>query len=288
MTPRELVADRYTDALGLERIVPAATREAFIASLTVPPNTSIASPTRVLREGDPLAIDVTLAAEHWEATMLYTISDDHGTVKAGTLALHDTPPARFVQRGETTVETRHVVLPFTVAASAYRVTLDVEAYGHAAIDVLIAPPHAFLPAGDARMWGLAVQLYTLRSQRNWGIGDFSDSTRICRIAGDAGASLVGINPLHASHRSDPEAASPYAPTSRRYLNWLAIDVEAVPEAVDPDVQHYIASVNDNLVALRRKAFVDYTGVAMVKAPALKLCFAALSGARAHRGLRLHL
>ena len=53
----------------------------------------------------------------------------------------------------------------------------------------------------------------------------------------------------------------------------------MPEAADPDVQHYIASVSDDLVALRRKAFVDYTGVAMVKAPALKLCFAALSGAR---------
>ncbi len=279
MTPRELVADRYTDALGLERIVPAATREAFIAALTVPPGTSIAPPTRVLREGDPLTIDVTLAAEHWEATMLYTISDDHGTVKAGTLALRDTTPGRFIQRGGTTVETRRVALPFTVAASAYRVTLDVTTYGHAGIDVLVAPPYAFLPAGEARVWGLAVQLYTLRSQSNWGIGDFSDLKRICQIAGDAGASLVGINPLHASHRSDPEAASPYAPTSRRYLNWLAIDVEAVPEAADPDVQHYIGSISDDLVLLRRKAFVDYTGVAMVKAPALKLCFAALSGAR---------
>jgi (1->4)-alpha-D-glucan 1-alpha-D-glucosylmutase len=131
-----------------------------------------------------------------------------------------------------------------------------------------------------RIWGLAVQLYTLRSKRNWGIGDFSDLERMCGIAGDAGASLVGINPLHASHRSDPEAASPYAPTSRRFLNWLAIDVEALPEAVDPDVQHYISSVSDDLGALRAKPFVDYTGVAMVKAPALKLCFAALSGTRA--------
>jgi 4-alpha-glucanotransferase len=279
MTPRELVGERYDDALGVVRIVPAATREAFIEALTVPESTSIAPPTRVLREGDPLTIDVTLDAEHWEEPILWTVSDERGTVKAGTMPLRNTPVLRFVQRGGKTVDTRRITLPFTVASNAYRATLDVRSYGHAGIDVIAAPVRAYLPAGQARIWGLAVQVYTLRSQRNWGIGDFGDLERMCEIAGDAGASLLGINPLHASHRSDPEAASPYAPTSRRFLNWLAIDVEALPEARDPDVQHYITSVSDDLVRLRAKPFVDYTGVAMVKAPALKLCFAALSGAR---------
>jgi 4-alpha-glucanotransferase len=250
MTPRELVGDRYTDALGLERIVPAATREAFISVLQVPERTAIAAPTRVLREGDPLTIDVTLAAEHWDENILWTVSDAGGTVKAGTTSLREMPVLRFVQRGTTTFDTRRVTFPFTVAASSYRVTLDVRTYGHAGIDVVVAPPRAYLPPGDVRIWGLAVQLYTLRSKRNWGIGDFGDLERICAIAGDAGASLVGINPLHASHRSDPEAASPYAPTSRRFLNWLAIDIEALPEAADPDVQHYITSVSDDLAAVR--------------------------------------
>lgn len=279
MTPRELVAERYTDALGLERIVPAATREAFIAALTVPESTSIGPPTRVLREGELLTLDVTLPADQWNERVLWTVSDDTGTVKAGTLPLRDTPMVRLVQRGNTTFETHRVTFP-VVASSAYRATLDVGTFGHAGVDVLVAPPRAYLPPGERRIWGLAIQLYTLRSQRNWGIGDFGDLQRICAIAGNAGASLVGINPLHASHRSDPEAASPYAPTSRRFLNWLAIDVEAVPESSDPDVQHYIASVSDDLGTLRAKSFVDYTGVAMVKAPALKLCFAALSGGRA--------
>jgi 4-alpha-glucanotransferase len=279
VNPRDLVGERYDDALGVVRIVPAATREAFIAALTTPETTRIASPTRVLREGDPLTIDVTLAAEYWDESVLWTVSDDHGTVKAGTLALRDTPVMRIVQRADKTFETRRVTLPFIVASNAYRATLDVSTHGHAGIDVIAAPTRAYLPQAQARIWGLAVQLYTLRSQRNWGIGDFGDLERMCEIAGNAGASLVGINPFHASHRSDPEAASPYAPTSRRFLNWLTIDIEALPEARDPDVQHYIASVSDDLAALRAKPFVDYTGVAMVKAPALKLCFAALSGAR---------
>ncbi len=278
-TPRELVGDHYHDALGVERIVPAATREAFIAALATEAAGGIAAPTRILREGDLLTLDVTLAAEHWNDDLLWTVRDERGTIKAGTLPLRDTPVVRFFQRGDTTYDTRRVTVPFTVQSGSYRVTLDVRTYGHAGIDVVAAPPRAYLPPGQQRSWGIAVQLYTLRSARNWGIGDFTDLQRMCALAADAGASLVGINPLHASHRSDPEAASPYAPTSRRFLNWLAIDVEALPEANDPDVQHYIASVGDDLAALRAKPLVDYTGVANVKAPALKLCFAVLAGPR---------
>ncbi len=279
MTPRELVGDHYHDALGVERIVPAATREAFIAALSTDEPAGIASPVRVLREGEPLALEITLAAEQWDATLLWTLTDERGAVRAGTVPLRDAPVLKFVQRGGTTYDTRRVTIPGHILTGAYRLTVDVRTYGHAGIDLIVTPAKAFLPPDDARTWGIAIQLYTVRSARNWGIGDFTDLQRMCEIAAGAGATLVGINPLHASHRSDPEAASPYAPTSRRFLNWLAIDVEALPEARDPDVQHYIASVGADLAALRAKPFVDYTAVANVKAPALKLCFAELSGER---------
>lgn len=279
MDARELVGERYHDALGVEVVVPQETREKFIAALSGESKTEIAGPTRVLRDGDALTLDITLAAEYWDEAVLWTVSDDRGTVKAGTISLRETPVVRFFQREATTYDTRRVTLPFTVSSGTYRVTLDVSTHGHAGIDVVVAPARAYLPANDARVWGIAVQLYTLRSHRNWGIGDFTDLERMCVIAGDAGASLVGINPLHAGHRTDPESASPYAPTSRRFLNWLAIDVDAVPEARDPDVQQYIASIGDDLRAARNKHFVDYSRVAMLKAPALKLCFAGLSGDR---------
>ena len=80
-----------------------------------------------------------------------------------------------------------------------------------------------------RIWVLATQLYGLRSQRNWGIGDFEDLRALARIAERAGAGGIGINPLHALHPSNPRASSPYAPSSRLFLNALYIDPTAVPE-----------------------------------------------------------
>ena len=123
-------------------------------------------------------------------------------------------------------------------------------------------------AGDGRrattIWGLAVQLYRLRSQRNWGIGDFGDLRALCRLAERAGAGGIGINPLHAlASAAIPKRASPYAPIQPA-LSQLAGHRRrsAVPEARGSTTRH-IAAVSDD--ALRgAKPFVDYTGVAMVK------------------------
>ena len=73
------------------------------------------------------------------------------------------------------------------------------------------------------------QLYLLRSQRNWGIGDFTDLAGLVALARERGADVVGLSPLHAMFPDQPEQASPYSPSDRRPLNVLYIDVERVPE-----------------------------------------------------------
>lgn len=82
---------------------------------------------------------------------------------------------------------------------------------------------------EGRRWGLSVQLYALRTGRTWGVGDFSALAELMRGAAALGACAVGVNPIHALFPTRPSHASPYSPSSRRFLNTLYIDVEAVEE-----------------------------------------------------------
>jgi (1->4)-alpha-D-glucan 1-alpha-D-glucosylmutase len=128
-----------------------------------------------------------------------------------------------------------------------------------------APPPerraCYLPPAmeSGRVWVLATQLYGLRSSRNWGIGDFEDLRALAGIAARAGAGGIGVNPLHELHPSNPQASSPYAPSSRLFLNALYVDPSAVPE-FDPAV----APAAAELEALRAAPLVDYERVARVK------------------------
>ncbi|AZG48547.1 4-alpha-glucanotransferase [Gordonia insulae] len=80
-------------------------------------------------------------------------------------------------------------------------------------------------------WGLAVQLYSVRSARSWGVGDFADLADISAVAASTyGADFVQVNPLHAAQPHAPIEASPYLPVTRRFVNPLYIRVTDIPEA----------------------------------------------------------
>ena len=119
-----------------------------------------------------------------------------------------------------------------------------------------------------RLWGLAVQLYALRSARNWGAGDFGDlNTLVEWAAKDLRAGLIGLNPLHALNNARPFEISPYSPTSRLFLNSLYLDIEAIPEyqlceSAQQTVQD--AGFQRALAALRVGEKVDYDQVSAAK------------------------
>ncbi len=141
--------------------------------------------------------------------------------------------------------------------------------------LVVAPDRCYQPPavqGEQRVWGPTVQLYAVRSRRNWGIGDYGDLRGLVDLAAEAGAGIVGVNPLHALFPHDPERASPYGPSSRRHFNVFYIDVEAVPDFAECDEAR--RAVRDpefqaRLRALRGEELVDYKGVAAVKLPVLE-------------------
>jgi 4-alpha-glucanotransferase len=126
---------------------------------------------------------------------------------------------------------------------------------------------AFVPdwLNDGRTWGVTCQLYSVRSARNHGIGDFEDLGRLAEICARAGADFLGVNPLHAPFLAEPGRFSPYAPSSRRFLNpfYIAIDrLEGAAPDEDPEtVEH-----------LRAETLVDYAGVVPFKRRAFEHAF----------------
>lgn len=146
---------------------------------------------------------------------------------------------------------------------------------------IVAPERCYLPAQllqGARWWGIALQLYSLRSDRNWGVGDFGDLAPVVEWAGrQLGAAFIGLNPLHALKNTTPYHISPYSPTSRLFLNDLYIDLEQVAEyrtALEMHTRLADPSFRARLDAVRRGELVEYDAVASIKREVLDLCYRA--------------
>lgn len=126
-------------------------------------------------------------------------------------------------------------------------------------------PRSFVPTflENSRVWGISLQLYELRSARNWGIGDFKDLSAMADLAGSLGADFIGLNPLHAPFLADPDRCSPYEPSNRQQLNPLYIAVDEVP-GFQANADH-----NRGLEDLRHAELVDYPRVAQAKLGTLR-------------------
>ena len=145
----------------------------------------------------------------------------------------------------------------------------------ACVTFIVGPRCCYVPPpleNGGRVWGAAVQLYSLRSGRDWGMGDLTDLRTLIAQWGRRGAGVIGLNPLHALFPHNPAHASPYSPSSRLFLNVLYIDVAAVPEALEAtDVLATIGSEASQkaLRSVRNAELVDYPAVAKLKLPLLE-------------------
>ncbi|GAB2914709.1 4-alpha-glucanotransferase [Rheinheimera gaetbuli] len=140
--------------------------------------------------------------------------------------------------------------------------------------LIITPGRCYQPDvfQQQKQWGIALQLYALRSERNWGIGDFTDLATTVKYLASVGADFVGLNPIHALYPAMPESASPYSPSSRRWLNISYIDVAAMPGfAACARTQSLVNApvFRTALQTQRSKDYVDYSGVMQLKLPVMK-------------------
>jgi 4-alpha-glucanotransferase len=270
------------DDRGDVRSVPPAVLRSLLAALGIPAQSetevadsrarlddeawrSVLAPVQVVRENEPFQTELRLPADisrvKWRLTL------EAGGERGGEATFdHAASPEK--RRNDRVCRLLELD---SLPAGYHRLELEGQA-----MPVIAAPQRCWLPADSGERYsGVSAQLYLLRSQRNWGIGDFADLRALMRMVGTRGADVVGVNPLHALFVDNPQHASPYGPSSRLLLNVLNIAVESVPEYASSSATRALVESDEFRATLRtcRDAeLVDFVTVAHAKLRALTLLF----------------
>jgi 4-alpha-glucanotransferase len=145
--------------------------------------------------------------------------------------------------------------------------------------LIVTPGRCWLPPAlttGKKAWGVAAQLPLLRSDSNWGVGDYSDLRALVELVGAQGGDVVGLNPLHAIFADEPEHASPYSPASRLLLNIAAINVTELVELASSEVTRHLVASSDfqqRLAECRSSSSVLYSDAVTLKLQVLRQLFA---------------
>jgi 4-alpha-glucanotransferase len=174
-------------------------------------------------------------------------------------------PSHFPEVGDYAFEgvrySRRAIAVPTLPLGYHSISVTCEGQSQTAC-YAVAPPKAYINpmlAEGKRVVGIIVQLYTLTSARNWGIGDFTDLALLIRKAADLGVQMVGLNPLHALLEPVADNCSPYSPSDRRFNNPLYIDPEQ-----ESDFRLDIKIFAKDLAVLRQAKNVPYGPVQKLK------------------------
>ena len=154
--------------------------------------------------------------------------------------------------------------------------------------LIVVPPSCPSPRdrlGGRKVFGLAVNLYAIRGDQSWGVGDLTDLTRLAEWAATQGAAFVGLNPLHALRNTGGDV-SPYSPLSRIYRNPLYLDIHAVPELSEAPAARALVESEETaraLAELREARWLDYEGVWTLKSAVLEQLYRAFRTTHLDRG-----
>ena len=279
------IGDAYHDYRGELKHFSAETKLGILRAMGCPVDGSIPSvvrrkllPPLAATSDSRLSIEIDVTARDFGSTLVWCVTLENGSRRDGATSTAD---CEEIWRGEVDgswITRRRFDLPLDLPLGYHDIEAKIGAGAAERCLLIVSPPRCYEPPAivdGRRLWGVAVQLYTLRSRANWGIGDFHDLETVIRWAARCGAGFVGLNPLHALAPSDPQRASPYSASNRQFLNVLYIAVPQVPEYSQCDaVQQRMASphVIERLGQLRSRDLVDYQGVANLKFEILELLY----------------
>ncbi|WP_334037548.1 4-alpha-glucanotransferase [Alteromonas macleodii] len=235
------------------------------------------NPVQVVRNTQEINLAVRLPIELVNDDHTLTVTCENGDVLTHQFTPVDQEMTTMAHIDDVEFHEYVVTLPLDLPLGYHDVALSADDDEFARSRLIVAPEACYTPKEikeGKKIWGLSVQLYCVRSEKNWGIGDFSDLALLIEKAAGVGADFIGLNPIHALYPANPNACSPYGPSSRRWLNYLYIDVTAIDGYDDASVQAVVSSdeFKATLEHARNAEHVDYEAVAHVKLAALKAVF----------------
>jgi 4-alpha-glucanotransferase len=283
----------YWDIFGKHHITSLETKRAILESLGIPAGSRealeralgersraewsrLVPPCLVISENlRPREFAVHVPAEFAEQVARVVLKTEDDAVQTYSVALHEIQPADAAEFDGRRYFRKFLPLPEPIPLGYH----DLEVMlgnTNASSRLIVAPDRAYLPEG-LRSAGIAIALYGIRSERNWGCGDFRDLEGLIDwVADEAGGNFVALNPLHAIHNRRPYNSSPYLPNSVFYQNFLYLDLESIPDFAQCQRAQRLWSrpeVQQEIAALRAAEFVEYERVHALKMRFLKLLFA---------------
>lgn len=232
-------------------------------------------------ESNTVEFPIQAAAESLSDPARITVRREDGAVSDFQIDLWNLPQTASIEMEGHTWVRKQLRLPLSLPLGYHDIEVHL-AGAAASLRYIVTPERAwsdpYLGRGG-KMAGVGVSLYGVRSQRNWGCGDFRDLHSIVDwAAGSFDASFVALNPLHAIHNRRPFNTSPYLPNCIFYQNFLYLDVESVEGYHENRRVRHLrssAAVEQEIADLRNTPFVEYERLSALKLRFLKLIFAGL-------------
>jgi 4-alpha-glucanotransferase len=247
-------------ALGHDASSEAAA-ERTLTGLEAEQRARLLDPVRVVREGERASLRLRVSAG---ARVAFRLEGEDGTV-------HERE-----RRPRRETRTARVALP-RLAAGTWTLHATVRAPGdvrEARQTLIVAPQRCVSPAerlSGGTGFGLWTQLWSLRGERDLGIGDLGALRPLLRFAAHEGAAFVGISPLFAL-RTEPPEPSRYSPLSRLFRNPLLLEAERIPEVESSEEARRLladATWCGERVRLRDAGRIDYRRVTALRRPLLE-------------------
>ena len=285
----------FWDIWGNYHQTPPATMQAILRAMGFPADTGeqlerslaeeargewerLLPPAIVTGESDFVEFALQAPAERLGESVHIVIRREDGTSAAYDLPLRDMPHAGSAEMDGRTWVRKRARVAERLPLGYHEIDARLGA-AEATARYIVTPERAwtdpYLGRGG-RAAGIAVSLYGVRSERNWGCGDFRDLLDLVDWAAeDFDASFIGLNPLHAIHNRRPFNTSPYLPNCIFYQNFIYLDIEGMEDFARSRRARALwrsPETAAEIAALRASPFVEYERVAALKMRFLKLLF----------------